>query len=87
MQPEILYIFYGALGGLCRAFIGIMKLDDNRDRVNYGYAIITIIGSGFIGAFVGVIVGSSIVASMLSGYAGIDILDNIAKRKKVVIFR
>ncbi|MBS3175550.1 hypothetical protein J4440_06740 [Candidatus Woesearchaeota archaeon] len=78
---------FGLIGGVARALIGLLKIYriNNKNKLKISYLLITIIASGFIGMFVSLIITSNYTLSLVSGYVGIDIIENLVKiyRKKL----
>jgi len=69
----------GGIGGLTRAFIGLLKALSLRRRILWGYYIITVAIALIIGIFTGIIFNFDYRLSLLAGYAGTDILEGIYK--------
>tara|TARA_Y100000310_G_scaffold345263_1_gene463196 strand:- start:177 stop:470 length:294 start_codon:yes stop_codon:yes gene_type:complete len=69
----------GALGGLTRGLIGLMKALALKRKIIWGYYAITIAVALVIGAFIGMIFNFDWRLSLLAGYAGTDILESIYK--------
>ncbi|MBI2629796.1 hypothetical protein HYW76_01715 [Candidatus Pacearchaeota archaeon] len=79
MNSLIISISLGALGGLTRGVVGLLKALSMRRRVLWGYYLITLLVSIIIGSFVGMIFNFDPRLSLLAGYAGTDILEGIYK--------
>ena len=73
----------GAVGGLTRGFVGLLKALSMRRKILWGYYIITVIVAFIIGIFTGLIFNFDYRLSLLAGYAGTDILEGIYKSFKV----
>ncbi len=73
----------GALGGLTRGIVGLLKALSLRRRIIWNYWLITVVIATIIGTFVGVVFDFDYRLSLLSGYAGSDILEGIYKSFKV----
>ncbi|MEM0465923.1 MAG: hypothetical protein QXW97_04465 [Candidatus Pacearchaeota archaeon] len=73
----------GAIGGLTRGFVGLLKALSLRRKILWGYYTITVIIAFIIGIFVGLIFNFDYRLSLLAGYAGTDILEGIYKSFKV----
>ena len=73
----------GALGGLTRGIIGLLKALSLRRRIIWKYWLITVLIATIIGTFVGIVFDFDYRLSLLSGYAGSDILEGIYKSFKV----
>ncbi len=73
----------GAVGGLTRGFVGLLKALSLRRKILWGYYLITIIIAFIIGIFTGLIFNFDYRLSLLAGYAGTDILEGIYKSFKV----
>lgn len=70
----------GSIGGLARSSVGISKAIKKKDKLNWRYWGITIITSVIIGIFVGILFGNKL--SLLAGYAGTDLVENMYKITK-----
>jgi len=79
MNPIIASTLLGALGGLTRGVIGLLKAMSLRRRILWAYWVITVAIAMIIGAFVGVVFDFDYRLSLLAGYAGTDILEGIYK--------
>ena len=75
----ILPAILGALGGLTRGLVGLMKALALKRKILWTYYGITIVVALIIGAFVGMIFNFDWRLSLLAGYAGTDILESIYK--------
>ena len=75
----ILPALLGALGGLTRGLVGLMKALSLRRKIIWMYYGITVFIALIIGAFVGMIFSFDWRLSLLAGYAGTDILESIYK--------
>ena len=73
----------GGVGGLTRGFVGLLKALSMRRRILWGYYLITVLVALVIGVFVGIVFNFDPRLSLLSGYAGTDILEGIYKSFKV----
>ena len=73
MNPIIASTLLGALGGLTRGVIGLLKAMSLRRRILWAYWVITVAIAMIIGAFVGVVFDFDYRLSLLAGYAGTDI--------------
>lgn len=73
----------GAVGGLTRGFVGLLKALSMRRKILWGYYIITVIVAFIIGIFTGLVFNFDYRLSLLAGYAGTDILEGIYKSFKV----
>lgn len=69
----------GGVGGLTRGLIGLLKALSLRRKILWAYYVITVIIALIIGIFVGIIFNFDPRLSLLSGYAGTDILEGIYK--------
>lgn len=69
----------GGIGGLTRGVVGLLKALSLRRKILWGYYIITVIIALIIGVFVGLVFNFDPRLSLLSGYAGTDILEGIYK--------
>ena len=73
----------GALGGMTRGLIGLLKALSLRRRILWLYWLITVIIASIIGIFVGMVFSFDPRLSLLAGYAGTDILEGIYKSFRV----
>lgn len=69
----------GAVGGLTRGVVGLLKALSLRRRILWHYYAITVLIAVIIGAFTGIIFDFDKRLSLLAGYAGTDILEGIYK--------
>ncbi len=69
----------GGIGGLTRGVVGLLKALSLRRKILWGYYAITVLIALIIGVFVGIIFNFDTRLSLLSGYAGTDILEGIYK--------
>jgi hypothetical protein len=69
----------GAVGGLTRGIVGLLKALSLRRRIIWSYYLITVLIAVIIGIFVGIVFDFDPRLSLLSGYAGTDILEGIYK--------
>ena len=77
----ILFILPGMLGGLVRGAIGVSKSMKKDSKMNISRLIFMLIVSILVGGFTSTIIGGDIATSMLAGFAGSDILENLYKYK------
>jgi len=73
---------FGFFGGMIRALIGIMKLSKVNLKFNWSYFISSLVASGFIGMFAGLLVNSDYRLTLLAGYAGLDLIEGVYKAQK-----
>ena len=73
----------GGIGGLTRAFVGLLKALSLRRRILWTYYLITVVVATVIGIFTGLIFNFDWRLSLLAGYAGSDILEGIYKSFQV----
>ena len=73
----------GAIGGMTRGLIGLLKALSLRRRILWLYWLITVIIASIIGIFVGMVFSFDPRLSLLAGYAGTDILEGIYKSFRV----
>ena len=69
----------GAVGGVTRGVVGLLKALSLRRRILWGYYVITVLVAMIIGIFTGIIFNFDPRLSLLAGYAGTDILEGIYK--------
>ena len=79
MDPLVLAAILGGVGGLTRGVVGLLKALSLRRKILWGYYAITVLVAVVIGIFVGVVFNFDTRLSLLSGYAGTDILEGIYK--------
>jgi hypothetical protein len=75
MYPALL----GGLGGVTRGIVGLLKALSLRRKILWGYYVITVLVALVVGMFTGIIFNFDYRLSLLSGYAGTDILEGIYK--------
>jgi fluoride ion exporter CrcB/FEX len=79
MEEMILAGILGAIGGLTRGVVGLLKALSLRRRIIWHYYLITVLIAIIIGIFTGIIFDFDKRLSLLAGYAGTDILEGIYK--------
>lgn len=79
MEGLLLAAVLGGIGGLTRGVVGLLKALSLRRRIIWGYYCITVLIAVIIGIFTGVVFNFDPRLSLLSGYAGTDILEGIYK--------
>jgi len=79
MNTLILAGLLGGIGGLTRGVVGLLKALALRRKIIWPYYLITVVIAVIIGVFVGIIFDFDNRLSLLSGYAGTDILEGIYK--------
>ena len=83
IEQLVLPAILGAVGGLTRGFVGLLKALSMRRKILWGYYAITIVVAFVIGIFTGLIFNFDYRLSLLAGYAGTDILEGIYKSFKI----
>lgn len=79
MDGIVLAGFLGGIGGLTRGVVGLLKALSMRRRILWFYYFVTVTVAVIIGVFVGIVFNFDTRLSLLSGYAGTDILEGIYK--------
>ena len=79
MDPIAAAALLGGIGGLTRGVVGLLKALSLRRRIIWSYYLITVCIAVIIGVFVGIVFNFDPRLSLLSGYAGTDILEGIYK--------
>jgi hypothetical protein len=79
MDVILLSGILGAVGGLTRGLVGLMKALSLRRKILWGYYGITVLIAIVLGIFTGMIFSFDYRLSLLAGYAGTDILEGIYK--------
>ena len=79
MEALILAGLLGGVGGLTRGVVGLLKALSLRRQILWSYYLITVVIALIIGVFVGIVFDFDPRLSLLSGYAGTDILEGIYK--------
>ncbi|NMB66502.1 hypothetical protein GYA25_00360 [Candidatus Woesearchaeota archaeon] len=73
----------GGIGGLTRGVVGLLKALSLRRKILWNYYFITVLVALIIGIFTGIVFNFDPRLSLLSGYAGTDIIEGIYKSFKV----
>ncbi len=79
MDGLVLAGLLGGIGGLTRGVVGLLKALSMRRRILWFYYFVTVTVAVIIGVFVGIVFNFDTRLSLLSGYAGTDILEGIYK--------
>lgn len=87
MNPLIQSAIFGAIGGITRAFVGLLKYyrvqPKKKGKFSFSEFSFTIIASAIIGLFMGLLIATNFALSLLAGYAGTDLIESIYKIYKV----
>lgn len=83
MNEYLLAGLLGSLGGLVRALIGLLKALTAKRKILWSYWLLTLAIAAIIGAFTGIIFNFDPRLSLLSGYAGTDVIEGIYKSFKI----
>ena len=73
----------GAIGGLTRGVVGLLKALSVKRKIYWSYWSITVAIAIIIGIFTGIVFDFDPRLSLLAGYAGTDILEGLYKSFKV----
>ena len=79
MDAILLSAILGGVGGLTRGVVGLLKALSLRRKIIWAYYFLTVAVALIIGIFTGIIFNFDSRLSLLSGYAGTDILEGIYK--------
>lgn len=79
MNNIVLAGLLGGIGGLTRGVVGLLKALSLKRRILWGYYAITVLIALIIGVFTGIVFNFDTRLSLLSGYAGTDIIEGIYK--------
>jgi len=83
MNNLILAAIFGFIGGITRALVGILKYKQiKKSKFKIFELTFTILASGIIGLFCGLLISSDFTFSLLAGYAGTDLIEGIYKIRK-----
>lgn len=75
-------LFFGLVGGLVRASVGLLKLKKLKtEPFQIAYLASTLIGAAVVGLFVGLVIATDFKLSLLAGYAGTDFIESMYKLK------
>jgi hypothetical protein len=69
----------GAIGGVARASVGLMKAMRSDMQIHWGYSLLTVFLSAIIGAAAGVLFDSDPKLTVVAGYIGTDLLEGAYK--------
>ena len=75
----LIFAALGFLGGLTRAVYGLYKTVGEGKSVRWQYFLATVLVSAGIGALLGLSFDVDYRVSLLAGYVGTDVLENVAK--------
>jgi len=79
LDAILLSAILGGVGGLTRGVVGLLKALSLRRKIIWAYYFLTVAVALIIGIFTGIIFNFDSRLSLLSGYAGTDILEGIYK--------
>lgn len=82
MEVLVLAGVLGAIGGLTRGTVGLLKALSLKRRIIWNYWMLTAGIAVIIGMFTGLIFNFDTRLSLLAGYAGTDILEGLYKTFK-----
>lgn len=88
MNEQVLAGLLGGIGGLTRGVVGLLKALALKRKIIWKYWVLTVLIAIVIGVFTGMVFNFDPRLSLLSGYAGTDILEGIYKTfkaEKVII--
>lgn len=69
----------GLLGGLARIAVGILKSRISKVKFKWKTVLISFICSAIVGSTAGILFNEDYKLSIIAGYAGTDLLENIYK--------
>lgn len=69
----------GAAGGAVRGVVGIRKAINEGKEITFGYVFVTLLIAVIIGIFAGSVFHFDIRITLLAGYAGTDLIENLIK--------
>ena len=69
-------IIFGALGGLARGCVGILKSYRKDEKISWSYFFVTIFSSAIVGGVAALLITQDYRLSVLIGYAGMDVLES-----------
>ncbi|MFH1636875.1 MAG: hypothetical protein ABIB71_00445 [Candidatus Woesearchaeota archaeon] len=81
LDPYILPAMFGFIGGVARASFGVLKARKRKEQFRLKYFLVTVVASGAIGMFAGLLYDTDYKLSLIAGYAGMDIVESIYKVK------
>ena len=79
MNELIISIGCGSLGGAVRGIVGVVKSRQLCQRISARQLVLSVIAAGIIGGFAAAVLFSDYKVALLAGYAGLDLLENMAK--------
>ncbi len=77
-EAVVVMVSLGFLGGLARALFGLSKSVQRGEKIVPWYLFLTLLVSCILGGLVSFLSNSDYRAAAILGYAGTDILENIA---------
>ncbi len=76
------YLFFGMLGGLLRALVGLVKYFEKNKRqkkIRVWYIAFSLLVAALVGAVAGLLADSDYTFAFLAGYAGTDFIEGLYK--------
>ena len=74
-----LNLVFGALGGLARGGVGVLKAYRRKEKLSWKYFFITMFSSAVVGCVAALLITQDYRLSVLVGYAGMDVLESVYK--------
>lgn len=81
MNQLILAGIFGFIGGAARASVGALKALKRKEKFKWKYFLLSLLSSGIVGAFTGLIYDTNYKVTLIAGYAGTDLIESAYKMK------
>ena len=81
MNPTFVNGIAGLIGGILRSIIGTLKALKRGEKFRIHYFIFSVVSSGLLGLFCGIVFGENYKFSLLIGYMGMDFIEGLYKIK------
>ena len=79
MNPILLAGIFGFIGGAARACVGVLKSVKRKEKFKWKYFLLSLISSGIVGVFTGLLYDVDYKVTLIAGYAGTDLIGSVYK--------
>ncbi len=81
MNPILLAGIFGFMGGATRTCVGVLKAVKKKEKFKWRYFLLSLMASGVVGMFTGLLYDVDYKVTLIAGYAGTDLIESVYKMK------